>query len=136
MNSPKCNEYDYINFLMASPRIFCCTEAEKVQPEQETSPAHDSVNRLLYRLSSDTEVLWHEAARFTDMKHGVLILDDSALDKPYAKKIQPVTYHWSGKHHGVVKGINLVTLLWTDGDTHIPCDYRIYDKEADGKTKK
>jgi putative transposase len=135
MNSPKCNEYDYINFLMASPKIFSCTEAEKVQPDRERMPSHDSINRLLYRLSSDTEVLRQEAARFTDLKHGVLISDDSTLDKPYAKKIQMVTYHRSGKHHSVVKGINLVTLLRTDGDTHIPCDYRIYRKEADGKTK-
>jgi putative transposase len=134
MNPPKCNEYDYINFLMAAPRVFSCAEAEKVQPDHESGPSHDSINRLLYRLSSDTEVLWREAAPFTD-KGGFLISDDSALDKPYAKKIQMVTYHWSGKHHSVVKGINLVTLLWTDGDAHIPCDYRIYHKEADGKTK-
>ncbi len=135
MNSPKCNEYDYIDFLMASPKVFSCTEAGKVQPDMENGPSHDSINRLLYRLSSDTEVLWNEAARFTDLSHGVIILDDSTLDKPYAKKIQMVTWHWSGKHHDVVKGINLVTLLWTDGDSHIPCDYRIYHKEADGKTK-
>ena len=35
----------------------------------------------------------------------------------------------------MVNGINLVTLLWTDGDRHIPCDYRIYDKATDGLTK-
>ncbi len=135
MNAPKCNEYEYIDFLMASPKVFSCTEAGKVQPVSENVPSHDSVNRLLYRLPSDPEVLWRESARFTDMRDGVLILDDSTLDKPYAKKIQMVTYHWSGKHHGVVKGINLVTLLWTDGDSHIPCDYRIYCKEDDGKTQ-
>jgi hypothetical protein len=28
-----------------------------------------------------------------------------------------------------------VTLLWSDGDAHIPCDYRIYNKTEDGKTK-
>ena len=134
MNPPKCDEYDYINFLMASPRIFSCTEAEKVQPEQETSPAHDSVNRLLYRLSSDTEALWNEAVRFADVSGGVMVSDDSASDKPYAHKIQMVTHHRSGKHHGVVKGISPVTLLRTDGDARIPCDYRIYRKEADSKT--
>jgi len=46
-----------------------------------------------------------------------------------------VSYHRSGRHHSVVKGINLVTLLLTDGDTHIPCDYRIYHREADNKSK-
>jgi putative transposase len=34
----------------------------------------------------------------------------------------------------VIEGINLITLLWTDGDRKIPVDYRIYSK-ADGKTK-
>ncbi len=43
--------------------------------------------------------------------------------------------HWSGKHKEVVSGINLITLLWTDGDRAVPCDYRIFDKATDGKTK-
>ena len=46
-----------------------------------------------------------------------------------------VSRHWSGKHHKVVLGINLITLLWTDGDCHIPCDYRVYDKPNDGLSK-
>ena len=46
-----------------------------------------------------------------------------------------VTRHWSGKHQQVVSGINLITLMWTDGDTHIPCDYRLYNKQQDNLTK-
>ena len=46
-----------------------------------------------------------------------------------------MTRHWSGKHHAVVRGINPGTLLWTDGDRQIPCDYRLYDKGQDGLTK-
>ncbi len=63
-----------------------------------------------------------------------MILDDSTLDKPYAKHMGLVTRHWSGKHRKTVRGINLITLLWTDGDRKIPCDYRFYSK-TDGKTK-
>ena len=37
------------------------------------------------------------------------MLDDFTLDKPYAKRIGLVTRHWSGKHHRVVMGINLIT---------------------------
>ena len=33
-----------------------------------------------------------------------------------------VTRQWSGKHGRVVQGINLITLLWTEGDRHIPLD--------------
>ena len=28
MNPPKCNEYDYIDFLNAAPKVSSCTEAE------------------------------------------------------------------------------------------------------------
>src|SRR5581483_8554899 len=63
-----------------------------------------------------------------------LVIDDTTLDKPYARSIERVTRHWSGKHHAVVRGINLVALLWTDGDRQIPCDYRVLDP-ADGRTK-
>ena len=46
-----------------------------------------------------------------------------------------VTHHGSGKHKQVVSGINRITLMWTDGDSHIPCDYRLYNKDHDGLTK-
>lgn len=134
MNPPKCNEYDYINFLMASPRVFSCTEAGKVQPDRENGPAHDPINRLLYRLPANAKALRDEAAQFADLMSGVLIADDPTPDKLYAQKTEPVTRHRSGKHHKVVKGIRLTTLLRTDGDAHIPCDFRIYRKDRDGKT--
>ena len=43
--------------------------------------------------------------------------------------------HWSGKHKRVVWGINLLTLLWTDGNALIPCDFRVYDRPLSGLTK-
>lgn len=135
MNPPKFCEDDYISFLTASPRIFTCTEVERVQRGRKNAPCHDSVNRLLHRLKPSASALRNEALPFADLKKGVLILDDSTLDKLYAQHIELVSRHWSGKHHSAVKGINLLTLLWTDGDAHIPCDYRIYCREQDGKTK-
>ena len=91
--------------------------------------------RLLHRLEPDPETLWREARPLVDRKGGVLVLDDSTLDKPDAKAMELVTRRWSSKHHDVVRGINLTTLPWTDGDRHIPCDYRLYDKDNDGLTK-
>jgi hypothetical protein len=72
---------------------------------------------------------------YVDKKGGLLLLDDSTLDKFYAKKIPLVYKHWSGKHHRTVRGINNLTSLWTDGDKHIPCDFRVYDKLNDGLSK-
>jgi putative transposase len=137
MMPAKVDELDYINFLIASQRIFTCTEASRSQPadpDPDAMPAHDSFNRLLERSSFDRDSLWGEARRLVRMDGGVLVVDDTTLDKPYAEKMDLVTRHWSGKHHRVVLGINLITTLWTDGAKLIPCDFRVYDKPmgADG----
>jgi len=135
MNPPKCSVQDYIQFLIATPRSYSCAEAAKVSPVIETPPAHDAFTRLLYREEPNSDGLWQEVAPLINKTEGVLVIDDSTLDKPYAHQIDLVTNHWSGKHHAVVKGINLITLLWTDGDSYIPCDYRIYNKASDNLTK-
>ena len=134
-NAIKCRETDYIDFLIASPKAVSCTEAAAAQPPAPDAPAHDAFTRLLRRIEPDPETLWREARAMVHRKGGLLVLDDSTLDKPYAKAIELVGHHWSGKHHAVVRGINLITLVWTDGDRVIPCDYRIYDKADDGLTK-
>ena len=134
MNSPKLVPEDYIDFLIATPRAYSAAEAARVQPDSPDPAAHDAFSRLLTRLEPNPEELWREARTQVRLAAGILVLDDSTLDKPYATSIELVTRHWSGKHHAVVRGINLVTLLWTDGDRHIPCDYRVYDK-TDGATK-
>ena len=138
MNAPRCSEHDYIAFLIAAQRVFSCTEAARCQPDAPAAPAHDAFTRLLTREPPDTAALWEEARRFVRPAEGVLILDDTTLDKPYAKKMALVTRHWSGKHRGVVWGINLQTLVWAgpgEGDVRcaVPCDVRIY--EAGGPTK-
>jgi hypothetical protein len=135
MNPPKCNEEDYINFLVATPKVCSATEAARVQPESPDPAAHDAYTRLLHRLEPDPTTLWQEAQGQVVLDAGLLVFDDSTLDHLYARKIELVVRHWSGKHHAVVRGINLMTLLWTDGDRHVPCDYRIFDKQRDGLTK-
>jgi hypothetical protein len=135
MNPPKCDAIDYIQFLISSQGAFSAVEAARTHPDGEDGPAHDAYTRLLYRIQSDGEALWQEAQTLVDCTKGMLILDDSTLDKPYAEKMDLVTNHWSGKHHAVVKGINLISLLWTDSEARIPCDFRIYDRVQDGLTK-
>ena len=135
MNPPKVSDEAYINFLIATPRSCSGVEASRVAPETESPPAHDAFTRLLHRLEPDAATLWEEARSQVELNNGILVVDDSTLDKPYAKKIDLVARHWSGKQHRVVEGINLITLLWTDGDRHLPVDYRLFDKARDSLTK-
>jgi hypothetical protein len=134
MNPPRCTVEGYIDFLIASPKVVTATEAGRVQPQQPNAPAHDAFTRLLNRLEPDPQPLWDEVRPFVRRGVGVLVLDDAVLDKPYARHRGLVGWFWSGKHRRVVRGINLLTLLWTDGDGCWPCDYRLADP-ADGKRR-
>ncbi len=136
MNPPKCDELDYINFLIAAQKVFSHTEAAKCHPAADSDgPAHDAYTRLLHRCQSDAEAMWQEVQPCVSLVGGMLVADDSTLDKFYARQIELVTRHWSGKHHRVVQGINLISLLGTDGEAHLPCDFRVYDRSHDHLSK-
>lgn len=125
MNAPKCNEYDYINFLVAAHRMFGTLEAARTHPAGEGDPAHDAYTRLLQCLPPDCAALWSEVQACIDLSLVPLVLDDTTVDKPYASQMALVSRHWSGKHHAVVQEINLISLVWRDGNACLPCDFRL-----------
>lgn len=135
MNPPKADDLDYIHFLIAAQKVFTATEAARSQPENLDPPAHDAFTRLLRREPPDTKALWDEARTLVEPEQGLLVVDDTTLDKPYSKKMELVHRHWSGKHHQVVSGINLCTLLWSHEGALVPTDFRVYDAPHDGLTK-
>lgn len=120
----------YIAFLLSEPKYPSCCRLASIM-----DISHDSVNRFLQREHYTQKDLFDQAKQQVDLICGVLSVDDSVLDKPYSHEMALVGYFWSGKHHRSVKGINLITLYYTDKyGHHLPIDYRLYDK-ADGKTK-
>jgi ABC-type multidrug transport system fused ATPase/permease subunit len=89
----------------------------------------------LQRESYTGRDLYDEASPTLNLKGGTLSVDDSVLDKPYVQYMALVGHFWSGKHHRGVKGVNLVTLYYTDSQgKHQPVNFRVVDK-AEGKTK-
>jgi hypothetical protein len=56
MNGPKCNEYDYINFLVAA-------------------------QRMMQHIPLDSAALWAEIEPCIDTRMGMLVLEDTTLDK-------------------------------------------------------
>jgi hypothetical protein len=62
MNRPKFSDQDYIDFLIASPRAFSCTQAARVQTGGDNfPPALDAITRLVYRLQANLDELWQDA---------------------------------------------------------------------------
>ena len=129
MNRSKVTDQDYLQFLLAAQSVYSCTEAAACPPQPV---AHDAFTRLLSRMPPDTTALWQEVEPLVNRQLGLLVIDDTTLDKPHAQKMELVTHHWSGKHHRVVSGINLITRLWTDGNLALPIDCALYTGHLEG----
>jgi putative transposase len=136
MNPPRATDRDYIDFLIGTPREASACEAARVQPPAPNAPAHDAFTRLLARLEPDPETLWQEVRPHVRRADSILVVDDTVLDKPHAHRMGLVGPFWSGKHQRVLRGINLVTLAWTDGDAVYPADYRLVDPAEAPKRNK
>ncbi len=129
-STARCTLPIYMGFLLSEPNGVSCSRLGSL-----LHISHDSVNRFLNRESYSPQDLFNEVKPKLNLRGGTVSVDDSVLDKPYAQYIAFIGHYWSGKHHTVVKGINLITLYYTDPHgQHQPVNFRVYDK-ADNKTK-
>ena len=132
-STARCNCHLYTLFLLAEPKYVSCVRLAQILEEI----GHDSVNRFLLREQYNPKDLFDEVKGELVLEGGTVSVDDSVMDKPYSdpSKTEFVGYFWSGKHKQPVKGINLITLYYTDivGNSY-PINYRLYDKR-EGKTK-
>ena len=72
-----------------------------------------------------------------DLQGGILSVDNTVVEKHYSNPdcAELIGYFWSGKYHKSIKGLNLITLYYSDRqEKSVPINYRIYDKK-EGKTK-
>ncbi|QHS27336.1 hypothetical protein GW537_08895 [Piscirickettsia salmonis] len=83
--------------------------------------------------------IWHIVKDLINTEEPcLLVVDDTVLDKHRSKQIDLVHHQYSGNAHDVIAGIGLVNLVWygLERQHSIPIDYRVYDKDTDGKTKR
>ena len=107
---PKCRDTDYIDFLIATPQGVLLHGGRRACNPNRPTPRPTTPSPGCCTASSPTpRPSGARPSPWSTRDGGVLVLDDSTLDKPYAKKIELVTRHWSGKHKRVVRGINLIT---------------------------
>lgn len=135
MSRHLCTVDLYKAFLQASSIRYTGLALSEVSPVQVS---HDSVSRWLQATKQTPNKVWTEASKFISKDSPcLLICDDTILSKQHSKKIELVRYQYSGAEHDIVAGIGLVNLVWygINEEQAIPVDYRIYDKETDGKTK-
>lgn len=123
----------YSNYLLVAPHNRGCTRLAGAMQ----GLSHDSINRFLEREDFEPGDLFNQVKGYLRLQGGTLSVDDTVLDKPYSdpKKNEWIGFHYSGKHHSVVKGICIVILFYTDTKgVKLPVNWRIYHSTL-GKTK-
>jgi len=67
-------------------------------------------------------------------KKTYLIIDDTVIAKPYSKELDLLSWIFSPSDRQYLYGINVVFVIWTDGNTRFPIGFRLWNK-YDKKTK-
>ena len=129
-STANCNLTSYVRYLLSEPLNTTCTGLSDTLEDI----SHDSVNRFLLREKYTHIDLWAEVSDKINRIGGTLSVDDTVADKPYfnINKSALISYFYSGKHHTTVKGVNIVTLYYTDTDNvSMPVNFRIVDPDSD-----
>jgi hypothetical protein len=133
MSKSLCTKELYSTFLRVTSQRYSALSLSEVSPVELS---HDSISRWLSDAKCQPKDIWKEAKAQVLDTSGVLIVDDTILDKQRSEKIELVRYQYSGNAHDVIKGIGMLNFLWVDQEDEVcPMDVRIYEPKEDGKTK-
>ena len=130
----KLNYLYYCQYLLSSQINYTLTNLAK--HSQEFS--HDQINRYLKSSTFTPELIWSKVrTEIHSHPDACLIFDDSVLAKKFSYLIELVRRQYSGNEHRVIRGIGLISCIYVNPETgqYWVIDYRIYDKDGDGKTK-
>ena len=92
------------------------------------------MNRFLLRESYDQFDLFNEVKQYIELIGGTLSIDDTVIEKLYSNPnlSEFIGYFWSGNKHKTIKGINLITLFYTDPNgISVPINYRLYNPHSE-----
>jgi hypothetical protein len=125
---------DYCQFLLSSQINYTLTYFA----DHSDKHNHDEVNRYLRDDKLTPRLLWEQARGDIVLSgNGFLLFDDTVADKNYSFAIELVRRQYSGNAKAIIKGIGIVTCVYVNPDTEQfwLIDYRIFDKNGDGKSK-
>lgn len=104
--------------------------------------SHDKITRFLRDSYLDSKELWKYAkplARQIEDENGVVIVDDSIVEKEHTDENAMVTWHWDHAKERHVKGVNFISLLYHNQDISVPIGVTLIEKtvaQTDSKTGK
>ena len=99
--------------------------------------SHDRFTKLLNTAGIDwATILMRAMFRiFGSIEGGYLIVDETTINKSFAKIIEGCSWVWSSKEGRHVFGYHVTLLLWSNGLRTIPLAIRVYQKATEKKNQ-
>jgi len=96
--------------------------------------SHDTLRRVLYRKIPWSRRLWESFAQALVERGGYLVLDDTSWER-FTRVADAVSWVWSSSVGKPVWGMQVVLLLWTDGEWKVPIGIRLWRKGGPSKVE-
>ena len=125
---------DYAQMLLNGVDNFTATYFSEVIG----TVSHDTIGRSIATIKLSPKIVREKALELIiPSTNGYLAIDDTVMDKSSSEEIEVAAAQYSGQKHGITTGIGVVTLVYINPelDKYWILDYRIYDKNNDGKKK-
>ena len=129
----------YTDYLLSS---FGQTTATGLAQLMDGAISHDQVTRMLSSPRMTSKEWWllvKPQVRKVEREDGVIIVDDSIVEKPYTDENEIICWHFDHSKDRTVKGINFVTTLYYAQEVALPVTFEIVSKTVtyiDKKTGK
>jgi len=126
----------YSDYLISS---FGQTTATGLARLMEGAISHDQVTRMLSSPKMTSKEWWRlvkPQVRQIEQEDGVIIVDDSIVEKPHTDENEIICWHFDHTKGRTVKGINFVTTLYHAQDVALPVAFEIVSKTETYTDKK
>jgi len=95
--------------------------------QQQFGHSHDQLTRILSKsFPWETLIVWVIHRLFGILSGGYLLIDDTVIAKPYAKKLEGASFAYSSCLKQVVYGYHVVVVCWTNETITIPLCWKIW----------
>lgn len=118
----------YTDYLICSTEQTTATQLSRML---DGDVSHDQVTRFLSNQSFTNKDLWKlvkPTLRQIEDEEGVLIFDDTIIEKQWTDENEMICYHFDHSKGRSVKGINLLNLIYHHNNISLPLSFHIVEK--------
>jgi len=118
----------YSDYLLSS---FGPTTATGLSRLLDDAISHDQVTRMLSSPKMTSKGWWKlvkPQVRQIEQEDGVMIIDDSIMEKPYTDENEIICWHYDHAKGKMVKGVNFMTALYHTQEVALPVGFELVSK--------